>query len=184
MAIWDNFRRRADGRAQPDMPVIEAAPASANMTPGMKALVAVAGSAAVGLVAVVGGFEGKSNDPYRDIVGVWTVCYGETNVAMETYTDAECKDMLAGSLAKYAGGVLKRNPELKGHDAQLLAASSLAYNIGLGAYNRSTVAKEFSAGRWKRACDAFMRWNMAGGKPVNGLTKRRAKEREICLRGL
>lgn len=179
MALLDFFRSRPDGRAGP---MVDSPPPM--MSPGMKRLTALVGAAALGMVAVVGGFEGKENDPYRDIVGVWTVCYGETRVAMRRYSDAECRDMLADGLADFAGPVLRRNPELKGHDAQLIAATSLAYNIGVRAYERSTVAKRFSAGDWRGACDAFMAWNRAGGREVPGLTKRRAKERAICLRGL
>jgi len=151
---------------------------------GKGKLTALVGGAALGLIAVVGMFEGKSNDPYEDIVGVTTVCFGETRVEMRRYTDAECDDMLAEGLSDFAGGVLKRNPELKGRDPQLLAATSLAYNIGVGAYNRSTVAKRFSAGNWKGACDAFLMWTKAGGREIKGLRLRREKEREICLRGL
>lgn len=142
-----------------------------------------AGAAAL-LIATVALFEGKSNDPYADIVGVMTVCYGETRVQMRRYSDAECKDMLANGLADFAAPVLRRNPELAGHDAQLAAAVSLAYNIGGANYARSTVAKRFSAGNWRGACDAFLLWNRAGGREVKGLTRRRVAEREICLRGL
>lgn len=158
----------------------------ANLTPGMKKLVAVVGTAALGTVAVVAQFEGKSNEPYKDRLAydILTVCYGETRVEMRRYTDAECDDMLAEGLTDFAKGVLERNPELKGHDAQLLAATSLAYNIGLGAYRRSTVAKRFSAGNWKGACNAFLMWRFAGGREVRGLKLRREKERAICLRGL
>ncbi len=186
MSLLDFFRPGSDGRARPVSPRIEpmAVDSPSSASPGMAKLVAVAGAAAIGMVAIVGGFEGKRNDPYLDIVKVPTVCYGETNVPMRRYSDAECADMLAGSLADYAQAVLDRNPELRGHDAQLLAASSLAYNIGPAAYRRSTVAKRFSAGDWRGACDAFMRWNTAGGRPVAGLTARRTKERAICLRGL
>lgn len=158
-------------------------PAKPGMT-GKAKLAAVVGTAAAGLIAVVAQFEGKSNDPYLDIVNVATVCFGETNVPMRRYSDAECEEMLAESLAGYGAAVLKRNPELRGHDPQLLAAVSLSYNVGPAAYNRSTVAKRFSAGDWKGACDAFLRFNRAGGRVVAGLTKRRQKEREICLRGL
>lgn len=151
---------------------------------GKAGLIAVAGGAALGLLAIVGAFEGKSNDPYDDIVNVPTVCYGETRVEMKHYTDAQCDDMLADGLTGFAKGVLERNPTLKGHDAQLLAATSLAYNVGLTNYSRSTVAKRFSAGDWKGACNAFLLWNRAGGRVVAGLDARRHKERAICLRGL
>lgn len=151
---------------------------------GKAGLVAVVGGAAAGLIAVVAQFEGLSNRPYRDVVGVETVCFGETNVAMRTYTTEECEEMLATSLSGYASEVLKRNPELRGHDAQLLAATSLAYNVGGAAYARSTAAKRFSEGRWRAACDAFLKWNRAGGRVVRGLTLRREKERAICLRDI
>jgi len=182
MALLDYFRPRPDGRAVPFAPL---APMQSPGSPGRKRLAAIIGTSAVaGLIAVTSQWEGKSNDPYRDIVGVWTVCYGETRVPMRRYTDAECADMKANGLADFAGPVLKRNPELKGHDPQLIAAVSLSYNIGSAGYNRSTVAREFSAGRWVSACNAFMRWNMAGGRPVKGLTNRRAAERKICLRNI
>lgn len=142
-----------------------------------------AGAAAL-LIVTVAQFEGKSNTPYRDMIGVATVCYGETRVQMHRYSDDECKDMLAGGLADFAGPVLAINPELRGHDPQTVAASSLAYNIGVTNYRRSTVAREFRAGHWKTACNAFLSWNRAGGRPVAGLTRRRQAERTICLRGL
>ncbi len=179
MGLLDMFARRPDGRAGAIQPMDE--PAS----PGKKRLASVVGATAVaGLIAVVAQFEGKSNDPYRDLVGVWTVCYGETRVAMRRYSDAECDDMLADGLADFAGPVLKRNPELRGHDAQLIAATSLAFNIGSKAYDRSTVARQFSASDWKGACDAFLMWTKAGGREVKGLRLRREKERAICMRGL
>ena len=153
--------------------------------PVKKSLVALIGTgAAASLIAFVGGWEGKSNDPYQDIVGVWTVCYGETQATMRRYSDAECSVMLSERLTDYAGPVLKRNPELRGHDNQLVAASSLAYNIGATNYARSTVAKRFTAGDWRGACNAFLQWNKAGGRVIKGLDNRRRAERAVCLRGL
>lgn len=144
----------------------------------------VGAGAAATLLLFVSAWEGKSNDPYKDIVGVWTVCYGETRVQMRRYSDAECKAMKADALVDFAEPVLKRNPELRGRDNQLAAAVSLAYNIGSAGYNRSTVARRFSQGRWREACDAFLLWNRAGGKVVRGLDNRRRAERALCLRGL
>lgn len=189
MALLDFFRRRDDGRAVPaSAPAIEpmnAVDSPPAMSPGRKRLAGVIGIGAVaGLVAVVAQWEGKRNDPYRDIVGVWTVCYGETRVAMRHYSEAECKDMLAEGLADFAGPALKRNPELRGHDPQVIAAVSLSYNIGSAAYARSTVARRFSEGRWLSACNAILMWNKAGGRVVQGLKNRREAERKICLRNI
>lgn len=149
-----------------------------------KLIATVGAGAAALLISTVAVWEGKRNDPYQDIVGVWTVCYGETRVAMRHYSNAECEDMLAGGLTDFAEPVLARNPELRGHPNQLAAAVSLSYNIGARAYNRSTVARRFSAGRWREACDAFMMWNKAGGRVVRGLDRRRRFERDLCLKGL
>lgn len=187
---WWTFSRAADtdGPARPvriePLDVVQDAPAARAALPkgGLAAVVGTA-TAAI-LLPFVGAWEGTRNDPYRDIVGVWTVCTGETRVPMRRYSDAECAAMLDKSLAGYARPVLARNPELAGHSSQLAAAVSFAYNIGGGAYDRSSVARHFSAGRWRAACDAMLRWNMAGGRVVKGLDNRRRAERALCLRGL
>lgn len=155
-----------------------------NSRRGKSLLALVGAGCAALLVPFVGTWEGKSNDPYRDLVGVQTVCYGETRVEMRRYSDSECEAMLAQGLGDFAKPVLERNPELLGHDPQLAAATSLAYNIGASAYHRSTVARRFSAGNWRGACDAFLMWNKAGGRVVRGLVNRRKAERELCLKDL
>ncbi len=153
--------------------------------PGATRLIGLVGAtAATAIVGLVATWEGKSNDPYFDIVKVQTVCYGETRVAMRHYTDAECLDQLNNGLADFAGPVLAISPELRGHPNQLAATVSLSYNIGVTSYRRSTVARKFRAGDWKGACDAFRAWRMAGGRVVTGLVRRREAERAICLRDL
>jgi lysozyme len=139
---------------------------------------------AAALIALVAQWEGKSNDPYFDVIanGVWTVCYGETNVPMRRYSDAECEAMLADSLGNYGKTVKELTPNISGN--QLIAATSLAYNIGGNAYARSTVRRRFRLGDTKGACDAFLMWTRAGGREVRGLRNRREAERRICLTGL
>jgi lysozyme len=154
---------------------------------GRAKLIATVGISAAALVsALVAGFEGKRNDPYNDLIagGIPTVCFGETNVPMRHYSDAECEDMLQSHLADYSAAVLKRNPELRNWPYQLAAAVSLEYNIGAANYARSTVARDFSNGNWTAACDAFLQWKYANGKMVPGLLNRRKAERAVCLKGL
>lgn len=154
------------------------------MTDNRSKLTKAVGGASIAalLIGVVAKFEGKSNDPYADLIGKATVCYGETNVQMRRYSDAECQDMLAGSLADYAQSVKAVNPTLSG--PQLVAATSLTYNIGTRAYARSNVARLFKIGRTRDACNAFLRFSYAGSKQVPGLLKRREEERRICLTGV
>jgi lysozyme len=152
---------------------------------GKAGLIALVGASAAALMTTtVARWEGKSNDPYLDIVSVATVCYGETRVQMRRYSEAECEDMLADGLGDFATGVLARTPQLKDRPYQLAAAVSLSYNIGLSAYSRSSVARHFSMGRWRQGCDAILLWNRAGGRVVKGLVRRREAERELCLRDL
>lgn len=143
--------------------------------------------AALGAVALavatpfIAQWEGKRNDPYRDIVGVQTVCYGETNVPMRRYSDSECLEMLNSSVATYRDAVLRCTPSLEGHPIQLAAVTSLAYNIGPSAYCRSTADRRFDAGDLRGGCEAIRLWNKAGGRVVPGLVNRRNAEYELCV---
>lgn len=125
---------------------------------------------------------------YADIVGVWTICDGDTkNVRPGMIETREgCTRRLEQQLVNHARPVLACVPGLgwRGRENQLIASVSLAYNIGTGGFCRSTVARRFNAGDWRAGCDAMLMWNKAGGREVRGLTLRRQRERAICLRGL
>ncbi|TXH56493.1 MAG: lysozyme [Desulfurellales bacterium] len=138
--------------------------------------------AAAALIALVAAWEGKSNDPYADLRGIATVCYGETNVPMRRYSDAECREMLAKSLNKYASEVKRLSPRLEGN--QLLAATSLTYNIGSAAYARSTARRRFNAGDLRGGCEALTWFNRAGGRVIPGLVNRRRAEYRVCIADL
>lgn len=137
-------------------------------------------------VPLIGTWEGKENDPYKDIAGITTVCYGETRVPMRRYTDAECKEMLEEAVQGFASPVLKATPTLENKPYALAAATSLSYNIGLKAYNDSTARKRFLAGDIKGGCSALRFWDKARVKgklqTVKGLVNRRADEYKICIR--
>lgn len=127
-------------------------------------------------------WEGKRNAPYRDLVGVLTVCYGETQAPMRRYSDAECSLMLHRRAdADFARPVLACVPGLATRPHPFAAAISLSYNIGTPAFCRSTTARLFNAGDWQAGCNAMLAWNRAGGRIVNGLVRRRAAERRLCL---
>jgi lysozyme len=152
---------------------------------GKGPLVALLGAACCAvLVPTVQRWEGKENAPYRDIVGVWTVCYGDTkNVKPgDRQSDAQCLGRLERQLLAHAKPVLACVPQLKGKPNAAAASVSLAYNVGVTAFCRSTVAKRLRAGDMANACNAFLMWNKAGGRAVKGLTRRRHAEREICLK--
>ena len=152
-----------------------------------RTLAGVVGAGACALLlAIIPQHEGKRNVGYLDPVGIATKCMGDTTdvVIGRVYTDAECLASMERQLIAHADGVLACTPGLKGHDNQLAAAVSLAYNIGVGAYCKSTVAKRFGAGDLKGGCAAITLYNKAGGKVLPGLVRRRAAERALCEKGL
>jgi lysozyme len=138
-------------------------------------------------IALVGAWEGVRTVAYKDIVGVPTVCFGETRgVRMgDRYTMDECRAMLGDGLVEFEAGMRKclTRPDAVPEKAYV-AFLSLSYNIGIGAFCKSTVARKANAGDVRGACDAILAWNRAGGRVVPGLVNRRADERRICLSGL
>ncbi|HFV6232506.1 lysozyme [Escherichia coli] len=91
------------------------------MPPSLRKVVAAAiggGAIAIASVLITGpsgndGLEGVSYIPYKDIVGVWTVCHGHTGKDImlgKTYTKAECKTLLNKDLATVARQI---NPYIK-----------------------------------------------------------------------
>lgn len=127
---------------------------------------------------------------YLDVVKVGTICDGITRIngrpvrMGDKVTEQRCALLLEQELVNHARGVIDCTPKLYGRTNQVFAATSLAYNIGVAGYCRSSVDRHFDAGQYRRGCDAFLAWNRAGGRAIAGLTRRRQKERAICLHGL
>lgn len=135
-------------------------------------------------VPLVQHWEGLRLTPYRDPVGIATVCYGETGAAMRRYSADACNAMLKERFQRdYLRPIARCVPTLPERPAVWAASGSLAYNIGVGAFCRSRAASLFRAGRWREGCEAFGAWNRAGGRVLSGLIRRRAAERALCLSG-
>ena len=64
---------------------------------------------------------------------------------------------------------------------QFDAMVSLAYNIGVGNFSKSTLLKKVNAGDFVGASNEFLRWNKSGGKELLGLTRRREREKQLFL---
>lgn len=58
---------------------------------------------------------------------------------------------------------------------------SLAYNIGVPAFCKSTLVKKLNTGDYSGACQEVLKWDKFNGKPLRGLTLRRQKEYEQCV---
>lgn len=157
---------------------------------GKKTLAGTVGAAAAAmLLNYVPAFEGVILRGYKDPIGIVTACAGHTKTAIlgKPYTRQECMKLLDQDLISHAEGVLQCTPGLAGKTYQLAATTSFAYNVGVGAYCRSTTARRFNSGDYAGACRAMNesdtgrpQWVYAGGKQLPGLVKRRAIERSMC----
>lgn len=128
--------------------------------------------------------EGTRNQAYRDIGGILTVCTGHTGadvVVGKVYTDQQCSVLTSQDASKAAQGVLKVSPHLIYHPMQLAAAISFSYNVGVGTYEKSTVATKFNSGDFVGACNYLVNYKYADGKVSVGLVNRRAQEQAVCL---
>lgn len=64
---------------------------------------------------------------------------------------------------------------------QFDALVGFTYNLGAGALRGSTLLKLLNAGDINGTADEFPKWNKVAGKVLEGLTKRRMKERQLFL---
>ena len=141
--------------------------------------------AALGMTAVIGlvaGFEGLRQQAYKDAVGIPTICYGHTgDVVMGQYKTAEqCREVLEWDIqAAYSG--LKSCINVRLTPGERIAYTSFIFNVGAGAFCRSTIARKINSGDRIGACNDLRRWVYANRRPLPGLVKRRESERTYCL---
>ena len=155
------------------------------MTPRQR-LVAKIGAGAVALaIPLVVHFEGYVPWVHRDPIGRLAACYGHDDQTMtlgKRFTAAECQAMLDEDLLKHAEALDCIKTPMA--DNQKAAFLSFAFNVGNGAFCKSTLARKANAGDLMGACAELSRWVLAGGRELPGLVKRRAAERQLCEKGL
>lgn len=139
--------------------------------------------------SVVGGFEGYRQQAYPDPAThgpPWTACYGETKGVKygDRFTLQQCDAKLLVRLDEFGDDIERCVPAARTAPRKMYVAwLSLAYNIGAGGFCKSSVARLANAGDLLGACDAISKFNRAAGVVFPGLTKRRERERVLCLEG-
>lgn len=132
-------------------------------------------------------FEGCELKAYPDPAtggAPWTIGYGETLgvVPGMVWTQERAESVLRIRAGQFMLGVLQRCPALHLERPQRLAAcTSLAYNIGIGAFGASSVCRKTMRQDFAGAADSFLLWNKAAGRVMRGLTRRRQAERALYL---
>lgn len=134
-------------------------------------------------IALLQAHEGLRLTAYRDAGGVWTIGYGSTS------------GVRRGMTISYDQAVLRLYQDLDDAEAtvnsrvtvpltqpQFDALVSLVFNIGGGAFRKSTLLQKLNAGDYAGASNQFRRWVKAKGRVLPGLVTRRAAERALFER--
>jgi len=154
-----------------------------NVPSSIKKLAAGLVLSAAGLVFVQG-WEGTQEVAYLDIAGVPTICTGSTRGVRigQVAKEGECLYRLREDTSR-AGKAVQRCTTAPVTQEQYDALLSLTFNIGEGAYCKSTLVRKLNAGDCYGAYTEFLRWDYAWGKRSKGLGNRRKAESELFRTG-
>lgn len=125
--------------------------------------------------------EGCRLKAYKDTVGVWTIGYGHTSAAGPpqvtpglVITQEDANDLFRNDIGAYEKGVSDRIADTITESYQFDAMVSLCYNIGVGGFFKSTVARQHVVENFKAAADAFLMWN----KPPEIMGRRKSERKQ------
>ena len=126
---------------------------------------------------IIRNFEGFRSHAYQDATGVWTIGYGHTKNVQPTdiISAAQGYSMLRKEMIEYENYV-NSYVTVPLHQHQFDALVSWTYNLGPTNLKNSTLLKKLNEGKYDEVPDQIRRWNRAGGKELEGLTRRREAE--------
>lgn len=119
----------------------------------------------------------------RNLSGApWTIGWGNAQAVgpFDETTPEAAERSFQRKLRIFAAGVRQKLTR-PANENQLASMVSLAFNIGLAAFWRSTVLRAHNRGDFGAAARAFSLWNKAGGQEMPGLIRRRAAESALYL---
>ena len=123
-------------------------------------------------------FEGFSSMVYICPAGYQTIGYGHlvrSNESFDEISEADAEELLRKDVESAERAVLRLvNVPLT--DGQFDALVSFTFNLGSGAFQRSTLRRKVNHQRHAEVPEQLMRWVWAGGRKLNGLRKRRSAE--------
>jgi len=125
-------------------------------------------------------FEGLELNAYKCAAGVWTIGYGHTKGVQEGMVISEetANEMLVEELNEYEN-YINTLVTVELNQNQFDAMVSWVYNLGGGNLKASTLLKVLNSGNYSGVPEQIMRWNKAGGKVLEGLTRRRQAEADL-----
>ena len=127
-------------------------------------------------------FEGMKLTAYKCPAGIWTIGVGHTSAAGPpevkpgmTITAQDALAILNNDLDQYEDAV-NRLVKVPLTQSQFDALVSFVYNVGVGAFQKSTLLKKLNAGQYDAVPAELMKWTKGGGKELPGLVRRRRAE--------
>jgi len=128
-------------------------------------------------ISLIKKFEGCELEAYQDSVGVWTIGYGHTKDVKEgdKINQDEAEHLLEEEMPEYEG-YINDMVEVSLEQCQFDALVSWVYNLGPTNLSSSTLLKVLNEGDYDEVPFQIKRWNKAGGKVLEGLTRRREAE--------
>jgi len=137
-------------------------------------------------IALIKVNEGCELTAYVCPAGKLTIGYGDTGphvVRGMKITEAEAERLLAARLEReFEKGVQQAIGDAPTTSNQFSAMVSLAYNIGVGGFQNSSVARYHKAGEYSAAAQSFHLWNKGGGRVLAGLVRRRKEEADLYMK--
>lgn len=133
-------------------------------------------------IAFIKRWEGVRLRAYQCSAGVWTIGVGHTAAMGEPkpvdgmkITESEADAILRRDLAAIEKDVAScLNVVVSQRQFDVLV--SFVFNVGIGAFRKSTLLKKLNAGEYEAVPSELMKWTRAGGKVVQGLVNRRKAE--------
>jgi lysozyme len=141
----------------------------------------------------IGHFEGFRGQLYNDAVGHCTIGYGhlvhhgncngsEPAEFKKGLSQAEAVTLLERD-AQIAADAVHRSVRVHLNQAQFDALVSFTFNLGVCAFEGSTLLKDLNAGNYAAVPGQLRQWTHAGGKVLPGLVTRRNAEAELFSTG-
>lgn len=127
--------------------------------------------------------EGLRLKAYLCPAGIPTIGYGHTSGVKlgQSCTRAQAEAWLIED-SSLAGKCVERSCKAPLSENQFSALVSFVFNLGCGAFSKSTLLKKLNARDYEGAASEFPRWNKDDkGKPLKGLTSRRAMEKALFV---
>jgi lysozyme len=128
-------------------------------------------------------FEDFCAKPYLCPADVLTIGYGHAILPGEKFTEItekEAVELLKKDCAKFIDTINKLVKVALNRN-QFDALVSFVFNIGVGAFTKSTLLELLNQGDYVGAANQMPRWNKINGKPSNGLTTSRQLEKCLFL---